>query len=177
MLDMGVMPHAAWAQGILENPQPDSYQSGISVVSGWKCTAGTVTVQFDKGPLYTAAYGTIREDTQGVCGDQNNGFGLLWNWNRLGDGQHTVRVFDNGVQFGQATFTVTTLGAEFLRGVTGSAFVLQFPNPTLRRYSYGKKVSRILSLLVRYRTRRFQTFTVIIGRRLPRRIAAVRTHS
>src|SRR5262245_954497 len=102
-------PQTVGAQGLLENPNDSSCVSGISVVSGWKCTAGTITVQFDTGPTYTAAYGTIREDTQGVCGDTNNGFGLLFNFNRLGDGTHSVRVFDNGAQFGSATFTVQTL--------------------------------------------------------------------
>ena len=31
-----------------------------------------------------AAYRTERRDTTGVCGDSNNGFGLLFNWNLLG---------------------------------------------------------------------------------------------
>src|SRR5215510_3064621 len=119
----------SWAQGILENPQPASFQSGIGVISGWKCsTAGPLSVQFDTGPLYTAAYGTIREDTQGVCGDTNNGFGLLWNWNRLSDGQHTVSVFDNGVLFASAAVTVTTLGEEFRRGLSGNCALESFPN-------------------------------------------------
>lgn len=119
----------AHAQGQLEVPGSGSFQSGIGIVSGWKCTAGAVTVQFDNGPTYTAAYGTIREDTQGVCGDTNNGWALLWNWNRLGDGPHTVKVFDNGVQFGFTTITVQTLGAEFQTGLNKSVTVNDFPAP------------------------------------------------
>lgn len=121
------LPRPLWAQGTLENPQPGSFQSGIGIVSGWKCTAGTITVTFDSGAPIQAAYGTSREDTRSVCGDANNGFGLLINWNLLGDGEHIVRALADGVEFGSATFTVTTLGTEFLSGVSGSCTITSFP--------------------------------------------------
>ena len=35
------------------------------------------------GEPQEAAYGTARLDTAGVCGDSDNGFGLLFNWNLL----------------------------------------------------------------------------------------------
>jgi hypothetical protein len=81
---------------VLENPQAGSSVSGISRVSGWKCTAGTLTVQFDANPPVLAAYGTSRKDTHSTCGQSHTGVGLPWNYNLLGDGQHTVTVFDNG---------------------------------------------------------------------------------
>lgn len=62
-------------------------------------------------------------DTQEVCGDTDNGFGLLFNWALLGDGEHTVVALASGVEIGRATFTVTTLGEEFLRDVTGTGTV------------------------------------------------------
>ena len=74
-----------------------------------------------------AGYGTIRSDTAGVCGDTNNGFGLLFNWNLLGDGTHTVRALADGREFGRARFTVTTLGTEFLTGVSGTYRLPNFP--------------------------------------------------
>lgn len=120
-------PDGLQAQGVLENPQPGSYQSGIGIVSGWKCTAGTITVSFDGGVLIQAAHGTSRGDTQSICGDTNNGFGLLWNWNLLGDGQHTVQVFADGVQFASANFTVTTLGVAFLTGASNTHTLNNFP--------------------------------------------------
>lgn len=123
------LPAFVFAQGQLEVPGSGSSQSGIGIVSGWKCTAGTVTVQFDSGPFYEAGYGTIRTDTQGVCGDTNNGWSFLWNWNKLGDGQHTVKAFDNGVQFGSATITVKTLGAEFRTDLSKTVTVPNFPAP------------------------------------------------
>ena len=74
-----------------------------------------------------AASRTERRDTTSVCGDSNNGFGLLFNWNLLGDGTHTVRAFADGVEFDQARFTVTTLGKEFVRGAEGECTVSNFP--------------------------------------------------
>jgi hypothetical protein len=114
-----VFPAVAFAQSALENPAPGSAQSGIGIVSGWKCSAGTITVTFDDGVPFQAAYGTAREDTRSVCGDADNGFGLLFNWNILGTGSHSVKVFDGGVQFGGAIVTVTTFGTEFLTGQSG----------------------------------------------------------
>jgi hypothetical protein len=117
------LPSLAPAQHALENPQPRSHQSGLSLISGWKCSAGTVTVSFDGGVPILAAYGTIREDTVSQCGDNNNGFGLLWNWNNLGAGSHVVDVLDNGVVFASAAITVTTLGEEWLTGQSGGGTV------------------------------------------------------
>lgn len=105
----------SWAQSYVENPRPGSIQSGISVISGWKCTGGLITVQVDDWPPELASYGTSRPDTQGVCGDTDNGFGDLFNFNRLGDGVHTVRLFDNGQEFATSSFVVQTLGQEFLQ--------------------------------------------------------------
>lgn len=62
------IPQLLQAQSNLENPAPGSYKSGISLVSGWKCTAGTITVTFDNGPPIQVPYGSTREDTQGVWG-------------------------------------------------------------------------------------------------------------
>ena len=109
-------PSVLFAQANLDTPLPGSFVSGIGYVRGWKCTAGNLTFTIDNGPPASLSYGSSRADTQGVCGDANNGFITQLNWNLVGTGQHTIRVFDNGVQFTQATFTVTTLGVEFLTG-------------------------------------------------------------
>ena len=116
--------------GYLENPGPDSFQSGVGVISGWVCAAALVEVALN-GVLQEAAYGTERLDTQAVCGDVDNGFGLLVNWNRLGEGEHEVVAYVDGVELGRATVRVTTVGAgaeeEFLRGVEGACVVEDFP--------------------------------------------------
>ena len=113
--------------GFLENPGPGSFQSGIAVMSGWVCEAEKVEFIIDDLAPQLAAYGTERLDTEEECGDTDNGFGMLFNWNRLEDGEHTVRALVDGVELGRATVTVTTLGEEFLRGVTGEAKVIDFP--------------------------------------------------
>lgn len=122
--------------GNLENPQPSSYQSGITVISGWACIPdanrgspeiGQVVIEIDGNTTMQASYGTMREDTRSVCGDDNNGFGLLLNTNRLGTGTHTVRALADGYEIGRASFTVTTLGVEYLGGVDAAYEVPNFP--------------------------------------------------
>jgi hypothetical protein len=106
-------------QGVLENPQADKPVSGLSLISGWVCTATRVDLMLD-GIGMQAAYGTPRADTRPICGDDNNGFGLLINWNILGDGSHTVVALADGMEFARATVTVTTFGGlEFLPGASG----------------------------------------------------------
>ena len=113
--------------GALENPSPKSFQSGVGLFSGWVCDAGRVEIEINGTTRLNAAYGTIRSDTAGVCGDSNNGFALLFNWNLLGNGTHTVRALADGREFGRAMFTVTTLGTEFLTGVSGGYWLPDFP--------------------------------------------------
>jgi len=124
-------PQSLWARPVLENPKPGSFQSGGGVISGWVCEAERIDIVFNPGTAkeetWRAGYGTNREDTESACHDIDNGFGLLFNWNRLGDGQHTVSARADGVEFGRATFTVTTLGEEFLTGASGEFVVEDFP--------------------------------------------------
>ncbi len=126
-----LFPQAVWAQVTLENPQPGSFQSGIGVISGWACDASQIDIEFDNDSAnrWRAGTGTLRTDTQGVCGDTDNGFGLLFNWNLLDDGTHTVRAFADGVEFANVVVIVTTLGEEFLRDTSGEFPVADFPAP------------------------------------------------
>ena len=102
------------------------------MLSGWVCDAEEIELEIEKetGEVIRqgAAYGTERLDTEAICGDTDNGFGLLFNWNLLGDGEHTVEAFVDGVELGRATVRVTTLGDEFLRGVEGECVVDDFPD-------------------------------------------------
>ncbi len=115
--------------GVLEIPGGGSAQSGIGLVSGWTCAASRVAVRIDGQAPITAAHGTPREDTGASCGGAtDNGFGLLFNWALLGDGVHVVRAFADGVEFARSTFSVTTFGVPFLRDVTGSFVLNDFPS-------------------------------------------------
>ena len=97
------------------------------MLSGWVCDADTVELAIGTAGRQVAAYGTERLDTAGVCGDTDNGFGLLFNWNLLGEGEHEVVAYVDDVELGRATVRVTTLGEEFLRGVEGECVVADFP--------------------------------------------------
>ena len=81
--------------GYLEVSGPVSFQSGVGVLSGWVCTAEDVVIEITQadGTVVTqaAAYGTERLDTrttpdgEELCGGHGqDGFGLLFNWNRRG---------------------------------------------------------------------------------------------
>ncbi len=125
--DMAGVPRS----GRLEIPGSGSYQSGVGVISGWVCEAETVEVVITPetgAPLQLeTAYGTERADTREPCGDVDNGFGLLFNWNRLGDGVHTVELLVDGEAVAQSTIRVTTLGEEFVRGLRGRYTLEGFP--------------------------------------------------
>src|SRR5712692_6536550 len=89
-----LLPALAWSQSSLESPI--GFVSGLGDVHGWICSAGNLTFTIDNGPPGALIYGASRGDTQGVCGDSNNGFITQFNWNLVGSGQHTIRVFNNG---------------------------------------------------------------------------------
>jgi beta-lactam-binding protein with PASTA domain len=114
----------------LESPAPEAFlRSGIALIRGWSCDAGRVEVSIDGGPLLATAQGTDRPDTAQTCGRTDTGFGLIYNWNRVGDGVHELRAFVGGVEFADVNFTVATLGGEFLTGLRGDYTVPDFPAP------------------------------------------------
>ncbi len=69
-----------------------------------------------------------RGDTEAVCGDRENGFILLWNWNLMGEGRHTAELVVDGRTIQSTTFTITTLGEEFVRGAAGECSIPDFPS-------------------------------------------------
>ena len=121
---------AAAATGMLENPAPGAAVSGIGVISGWACDASRLEIEIDGGSRGQVPYGVDRADTAAACGGKrDNGFGFLTNWSIFPPGMHTLRVLADGVEFARSTFTVTALGAEFLRGKSASVTVDDFPAP------------------------------------------------
>ena len=123
-----------FTQYALGNPASGSHQSGVGVISGWACDADTVEIAIvsaqGREVRLEAAYGTERVDTRGVCGDVDNGFGVLFNWNLLGAGVHEVALWLDGAAVARSTIRVTTLGAEpFVRGLSGTYALDSFPTP------------------------------------------------
>ena len=72
-------------------------------------------------------------DTLAACDDTDNGFGLLFNWNLLDDGEHTGMSVADGEEAGRATVWATTLRAgaekECLRGAEGERVAEDCPLP------------------------------------------------
>ena len=116
----------ATPKGSLENPANRSFKSGVGVIFGWVCDATRVEVAIGNTRI-PVVYGTPRGDTASVCGDTNNGFVTLMNWNLLGDGVHTMRLVVDGIAIGLSEFKVTTFGQEFLQDASGVYSLLDFP--------------------------------------------------
>jgi len=108
----------------LENPAGNSIKSGIHVISGWACSANTVEAFFNDGQsTFQMLYGASREDTKCVCGDADNGFIALFNYNLLDDGQHTISLHIDGEEKTKRNFSVMTLGEEFIREESASGSI------------------------------------------------------
>ena len=121
----------SWA-AVLESPADDTTLSGIGFISGWKCDASNITVTIDEGDPLPVAMHQERSGlrTAGQCGGTiNHGFIMWINWALLGDGEHVVVAYDDGVDFARSTFTVGTTGEEFLEDVTRRTVVDDFPEP------------------------------------------------
>ena len=102
--------------GAVEVPADGSFQSGIGSVSGWVCEGRSAVID-DGLHLPPVARNISRGDTEEGCGDQDNGFILVWNWNLMGDGDYTASLVVDGQTIQRNTFTVTTLGQEYIRGL------------------------------------------------------------
>lgn len=140
-LVLGAAPAEA---SVLEVPSQNSEMSGVLFASGWKCPpVGKITFVFDDLDPLPAATGLSRDDTRSACGNGGrNGFLAQFNYGLLGDGPHTVRVLDDGVEFDRADFTVTTFGTRFLRGANGTYELPDFPEDgatTLVEWKQGQQ--------------------------------------
>jgi len=122
-----VLPMAAAAKGVLENPPPGSTMSGIGLVSGWNCDAQRIELSLDGDTRILVPSGTSRLDTAGACGGKTaTGFGYLVGWALGGPGTHTLVAYGDGVEFARSTFTVMSYGA-FLSGLKRTVRVDHFP--------------------------------------------------
>lgn len=123
-------PEPSTPIGRLEVPGNGSYQSGIGFIAGWVCDGQKVEIVIDDA-LYLppVARNIARGDTEEQCGDRNNGFILHWNWNLMGDGEHTAKLVVDDITLVENTFTVTTLGDEFIRDLSHEITIPNFPSP------------------------------------------------
>ena len=130
---LGMFVPSVTHSAVIENPSSVGTNSGIGVISGWKCEAGNLTVRFNnEGPHLPLSYGSERKDVlnAGACDHANVGFVSIMNWANLGDGTHFAIVYDDGRPFANKFFTVRTLGEEpFMRGLEGECRIDDFPSP------------------------------------------------
>lgn len=121
-------PLAAMADGYLENPQPDSTQSGISIISGWHCTANEIEIKVDGVSIGGTGVGSFRNDTVSVCGHNQSGYAVLYNYNIREPGEHTIQVYADGALLETRKFnTVRSGGVPFLSGKSASVTIANFP--------------------------------------------------
>ena len=122
-------PAFAYALGNLENPAAGSTESGISIVSGWHCTASNINIYIDDIYMGVAKVGTVRLDTKEVCGHENSGFSFLINYNSLAAGSHIVKAIADGELLESQQFnSVSSSGVEpFVRGLSKSVTIANFP--------------------------------------------------
>jgi hypothetical protein len=86
-----------------------------------------VEVSFDGGDRVPIAYGTSREDTRIVCGDANNGYGMVFTWGLLGLGTHRLQTFVDGNEISDVRFEVAGLDDAFTVGLSGIYTLQNFP--------------------------------------------------
>ncbi len=110
-----------------EIPSEGSTQSGIGLISGWACDAIRVEVSIDGGERIPVAYGTSRQDTLTVCESEFSGYGMVIAWGLLGAGNHRLQTFVDGVEIADVEFEVSGLGEGFVKGLTGSYLLEDFP--------------------------------------------------
>lgn len=126
---MAAIPGLTFAQGALENPVAGGTESGIGVISGWHCTASNITAEIDGASLGKAGSGTDRGDTASICGRADTGFSLLFNYNALTPGSHSISVYADGQLLETRQFNaVQSGGAEFVTGMSKTATISDFPS-------------------------------------------------
>lgn len=152
---MVLAPALAFAQGALEIPGKDSYQSGIGVISGWHCTAQRIEISIDLGAPILVSSHTPRQDTAGVCGRADTGFAMAFNWNILeatqcceigSRRQHRLMVFADGVPFADTLFYSKKFNTEYLRGARGVYELRNFPGPDVRTDIYWDEEKQNFSI-------------------------------
>lgn len=119
---------SAAIEGVLENPQPNTFASGIYLISGWVCDAERVEILLDGSQYIEAAYGSERLDTVPQCNDADNGFGALVNMANIGAGEHQVALIADGNVIATHDFQVPALSTgEFAKDLEGCAVSVDFP--------------------------------------------------
>ncbi len=117
-------------KALIEIPAADSVQSGVGLISGWACIADDIELALNGGARIRVPSESGRADVEPVCSHPNAGFGLLFNYNTLSEGDHALQLYVKGVAMGEPRkFKVVRPKGEFARGLTRTVTVPDFPEP------------------------------------------------
>ncbi|MBN9429612.1 MAG: hypothetical protein J0H09_24215 [Burkholderiales bacterium] len=134
---------SVFAQGNLENPVAGSIESGVGLISGWHCTAKEIRVFVDGVDIGKSGVGSSRNDTASTCGHANTGYSVLFNYNLLTPGSHTLSVYGDGALLETRQFeSIRSAGVPFLEGASRDVVVSSFPAPGVKtrlRWSQAKQ--------------------------------------
>lgn len=115
--------------GVLGTPVDGSVVSGVGVISGYHCSSKNIEILVDGVSIGPAGAGTTLLGTQEVCGRTDTGYALLYNFNNLSNGAHTISARADGVEFDLATVTtVRSGGVPWLAGANRSFTLADFPS-------------------------------------------------
>lgn len=113
-----VFPNDQEALFFHESPAQGDVVSGVGVIRGWACypggrgQIGAVTYTIDDQPLYyQLPYGALRTDTADACGYDfgeftNTGYGGVFYWGHLADGEHKLTFYLDGEEMTSVTVNV-----------------------------------------------------------------------
>ena len=127
-------PKGCPVQFSLDRPREGDFLGGITAIGGWICEANYTSfwarsVGDPRWMKFRVPYGGSRADTEEICGDSDNGFGMEVNWNLFGDGPVEVWFGSNGKGRKRFVVTVVTLGEEFVEDASQEVYTLQdFPS-------------------------------------------------
>lgn len=121
-------PAESGSIGVMATPTHATTVSGIGVIAGYHCTSKSVEIFIDGVSKGMAGSGTTI-GTQSACGRTDTGYSLLYNFNNLTPGLHTVEARAGGATFALHTVnTVQSGGTQFLTGVEWRGTVPDFPS-------------------------------------------------
>jgi hypothetical protein len=127
-LFLALLTPAAWAQGFIENPANFGSESGIGVISGFHCSSRDISFRINGNSIGKAGAGTERGDTQQLCGRSDTGFSLLFNYNLLTPGTHSLSMYADGQLVETRSFKSTrSAGEVYAQGKSKTILISDFP--------------------------------------------------
>ncbi|WP_346308936.1 hypothetical protein [Limnohabitans sp.] len=127
-LFVAILSPASWAQVGLDNPVSLATESGIGVISGFHCTSRDISFRINGISIGKAGAGTERGDTKALCGRTDTGFSLLFNFNLLTPGTHSLGMYADGQLVETRSFkSIKSAGEEFAQNKYKRILVPDFP--------------------------------------------------